>query len=148
MNKNKIDWALLVSDYIIDRRTGRLSVINIVNEININKKEPHNRESIIPIDLTLVIAISFDSAGNNEEDIRIRLRNPEGNYGKSESSKIPLPSKRNRIMANIENIRITTEGEYVFEIQLKISGKWKTLFETPLDVLFVNAEKAQFVPIE
>lgn len=95
--------------------------------------------------LSAVLGIEFiiselkRKEGEREDfDFKLELEDPEGKKIAENEREISLGSKykRTRTKLEIDGIRITGPGTYIFRIKKKGNGKYKTCAEIPLEISF------------
>ncbi|MCL5019819.1 MAG: hypothetical protein M1426_05070 [Patescibacteria group bacterium] len=129
-------WSILAQKAIIEAQTNSLSLIGVLEELTVGiNKSPNNKSSIVnvPISYEVVSYLSRDNEGANPE-MKIEIFNPEGKMIKSFEYTVNWEKGKSRMRAkvNINGFVVDGEGNYMFRIELKEKGEYRTVAELPL----------------
>ena len=132
----ELKYGILCEQAIINRETGQISIINILNGIRIPK---------LPIEVnTTSLVLSWQrnlNAANADDsfDVRISLRGPgEGAKKRAANEEFKVKLLKNNTMAHtITHLKIefTEAGENTFIVEKKIGDKWELETTVPIHVI-------------
>lgn len=138
----KLIWGLLCQNAIIDRQTNLVSLINVLEEVQLPEEPPRveGTQPMIGLQgaavLVMLWARSDEQAGETGH-CRIQLRGPDGAHSVSSArAAIDLTAfLRIRFLAQFPGFPYVGPGTYHFEVQAEEPDQsWTTVFELPLRV--------------
>ena len=134
-------WSLPCREAIIDRSSNSLTLVGVLEEIQVTIAKPADAPSDPPPVGTLdfvVVSHWIKAEEPDVEDMKLRSRfyAPSGKLlGQSEH---PFSFKGHRRARNVLNIRglpLPEEGQYTIELQEPAGeSRWRTVAKLPLDV--------------
>ncbi len=146
--KNRIEhlWSVLCETALIDSETNNLSLLNVVEQLNISsipQIAPIPTKGIvgIPVISTKLELVSFFQRKNTEKeeleiDATLILLDPSNKVIKEGQFKIQFPKgmKRLRFRTKINGLPITIPGEYRFNLSIKEMDEVTEICSLPMDV--------------
>lgn len=137
-------WSILCNKAVVDQMSNSLSLHDVVDELTISFVEPEDMKKEtknVPASFAAV-NMWYDENSKEERklDYVIEIHDPKGEkVGEFPiSAKFEANKKRLRTIANINGIKLTTEGTYLFKTNFKDEkGNLLQVAEVPLDVKFV-----------
>ncbi len=132
-------WSAVVQNSFVDRETGLVSLINVVEEITCvppKNQHPANPPNSIPIAVHLVNQFwRRDPREPERGRIRIRMRGAEGQVLDMAECGVDLSHrKRQNIILKIDGIPYFGQGVYEFEIAESADGSWRPVVAIPLEI--------------
>ena len=146
MEKNAIRhiWTVLCKNSITDKESNNLSIHNVVEQINISKKQntlTQKRESgknlRIPTQLELLTLWGREDSDGRSVDAKMQLFDPQGKVLINQQYQLVFEEgkKRLRFRARMDGIIISIPGEYFFVISTKEDKKeYRDKVQIPVDV--------------
>lgn len=139
----KHQWSMICEKALIDRFTNNLTIVDVVEEVNLTIQRTSKSEEagppLVPVDFAVVSLWHRSEPSLAEEGkARVRLLSPSGKLLTKESE-LPIELTGDKLRArNILNCRgvpIRESGEYQVQIQqLQKNGRWKTENVIPIAV--------------
>lgn len=135
-------WSLLCRQPIVDAFTHALTIVDVLEEIQISIVRAGNasQTDVLPVptfDFVLV-SLWIRSDGSVEEDARLRARivAPSGKtIGTTEQAYSLKEHQRARNLLHARGVPAPESGRYTIEVQVPMSGgRWRTVSRLPLDV--------------
>jgi hypothetical protein len=136
-------WTVICNNVVIDRETNNLSIINVLEQINI-PEEAIQQTEILPITVELVsLWVRSDLSKPGKSFSRISLVAPNGEIQKTIEPEINLTKyERLRTRGVFQGFPFKGEGIYRFVVELKCDEKnWLKVASVPLKVIMVHKEK-------
>ena len=138
-------WTVLCSRAIVDADSNNLSLINVIEQININD-EP-KPDGFIPIPFEVVSywsRIEVDKPANGQ--VNITLISPSGKL--INTNEVPLDLKnfqRERQRVSYPGIPASEPGRYVFHIEFRDESEqqWHEVANVPLTIIFTPHKETQ-----
>jgi hypothetical protein len=146
--KNKIEhlWSVLCATTMVDRETNSLSLMNLVDQLNIDKELQSIKKLPINIPINFEMVSLFQRLDKWEEkeleiDSVIELLDPQGKLLTHFDFKINFPkgAKRLRYRLKISSVMMTTEGQYQLILKIKDGNLLREVTKLPLDIKFQNS---------
>ena len=144
MNNLKHVWSILCANSSVDQKTNTISLFNVLEQINIEKKALNVAKGA---QKNLVATINFQLVSLWKKEVEQKKFKIEqkvevvDSYGKILASasmplEVPEAQKRMRVINNFNGLPISTTGEYLFKIFFKeeASGKFIEQAAVPLVV--------------
>jgi len=135
-------WSLLCRKTIIDKETNNLSIIDILEQVQVNASVPSNAvfPVKVPISYELVSMWTREHASDETKaEIEIKITGPDGIVGTTHSKELvfPVSIQRMRSRIRISGIEITNSGVYEFTVGIKEekSHSFTTVATIPLSVI-------------
>lgn len=142
MNNIRHVWTVVCQKSIIDSTANTLSIIDVLEKIDVNLPENTNNEVKNPIAIPFNLeVISFwrrtSDDKNLDENVKMILYSPEGKELASipMAIKVPDNAKFFRAIVKMNALPLTKSGEYKFEILQKKNVEHITVAEIPFDVI-------------
>jgi hypothetical protein len=135
-------WSLLCRQPIVDAFTHTLTIVDVLEEIQIAIVRAGNasKTDLLPVptfDFVLV-SLWIRSDDSIEEDARLRARiiAPSGKIiGTTEQAYSLKEHQRARNLLHARGVPAPESGRYTIEVQVPVSGgRWRTVSRLPLDV--------------
>ena len=142
----KIVWAVLCENSVIDRDTNNVSLINVLEQMQLVAEPPVLSEaepipeSRVPAQMQMVILSERSDMSVPERGrCRLRLITPDGKESHPSEFEVDLTKTlRHRFRMNFQGIPITSQGRYMFTVDVKAeTGHWIESFEVPLEVSII-----------
>lgn len=146
MEKNTVQhiWTVLCKNTITDKDSNNLSINNVVEQINISKKQnipTTKKERVgnlrIPIQLELITLWSRQDSEERKVDAKMQLLDPQGKVLIQQPYQLAFEKgkKRLRFRMRMDGIIITISGEYSFVISTtKDKKEYRDQVQIPVDV--------------
>lgn len=144
----RVPWAVICESSVVDQETNRVSLFNILEEIQVPEPlDAITEETSLPaapVNFELFILFSrSDLAVGEQGKGRIQIRFPsdtpvEKSPGLSPEFEIPLTTAhQHRVRIRFPVLPYYSEGTYRFDIEASTSSEaWSHLFEVPLEVSY------------
>lgn len=137
--KIKNIWSVLCQKAHIDSRTNLLSLLDIVEQLNIEHKGELPKEDtkplLFPISMTLAGYWQIpDTYKNKEIEIISKVISPNGEILGSSNVQFKTNKGYHKTLIDFPQLPITIEGKYLFETYIKNRGKENTVSTIPLIV--------------
>lgn len=134
-------WSVLCQESIINQDNNMISLNNIIEEINLkqnkNKISKNSTKVLVPINHEIVSFLS-KSDKNKQAKIQLKLTLLDPKMDKLEEKKfdviIPVSKDKMRTRIKFASIPITTEGNYVYLVNIKQNKEFETVAQIPLEV--------------
>jgi hypothetical protein len=134
-------WSVLCRKSIIDNETNNISLIDVLEQIQVNTvtQQKTLKPVRVPLEYEIVSLWSKDKSPKKASaDIQVSLINSDGQIIKefSHQLEIPLKTKRMRSRTRIAGIELSKSGKYQFAVKVKQQGQknFKTIALLPIDV--------------
>jgi len=142
----KLVWAVLCQKAHIDSRTGLTSLIDVIEQINIDYKEElkdqNEKPLLFSINSTLVSYWQISSQYKNKDvELRIEVVDPADKTLGTTTLKFQTDKNYHKTLVDFPNILITKAGTYSFKLFLSTNGKKKLVKELPLVVNIKKLDK-------
>lgn len=145
-------WSVLTQKTIIEQSTNSMSLIDVLEEINIGlandmpeDKAPSNIN--IPIAYEVVTYLRSDIIDPiPKASIRINLINPKGKILNKFEHELDWEKGKHRlrVKTRILGLSVDMAGEYIYEISLKEDSEdYKVISELPLQINISNKEASK-----
>lgn len=145
----RVPWAVICESAIVDQETNRVSLFNILEEIQVPEPlEEITEESTLPaapVKFELFILFARSDMGAGEQGkVRMRMRFPADDP--MEKSPTPPPdfgvdltsARHHRVRIRFPVLPYHREGTYYFVIETETGPEdWQQLFEVPLEVSYL-----------
>lgn len=137
-------WSVLCGKAVVDQMSNSLSIQDVIDEVTISFAKPEDMQietKNIPVSM-MVVNLWYDENTQEERtlDYVIEVYDPK-NEKMGEfpiSAKFDAKRKRLRTIANINGLKLTTEGLYSFRTSFKDQkGNLLQVAEIPIDIKFV-----------
>jgi hypothetical protein len=148
MNNIKHIWSILCERSSIDQNTNNISLFNVLEQINVDKKvlemAKTSQKSVIATINYQLITLWQKEAEKKKINFeqKIEVVDANGKILASAPKRLEIPASQTRIRAinNFEGLPITGMGEYAFKIYLKdeYDEKYKIYASIPLVLTEVN----------
>lgn len=132
----RLIWAVLCRHAIVEQETNTLSLIDVIEQINIefndNVVPPATAPAALPIPLELISLWQRGPDGSGGT-FKITLRTPQGaeSQGHAIGTIEQGLAPRSRITTRVPNLPWRGEGEYAFVVQLSTKSAWRTIADVP-----------------
>ncbi|MGE5426054.1 MAG: hypothetical protein ACM3PZ_03200 [Bacillota bacterium] len=132
-------WSVVCKNSIIDGETNSLSLLETLDEININYREELDRKVIKMLPISFhVVTLWFDEKANKERHFQllVEIYDPEGKVLNSFEQECVMPKDRRRLRATskINGFGFTDEGKYLVKVKYKEKKEYILVAETPIDI--------------
>ena len=138
-------WGLFCGSASIDQESNNISLFNIIDQINISKKNfpKQNESKIIPSNYEIVVLLRrlLNLDIDNEKfniDIKLKLIDPNNKILREIVAPLEFErDKRNmRFRFKMDSFVVTIPGDYFYKIEIKqLEDKdFKTSYEIPFEV--------------
>lgn len=128
-------WSALAQNSFVDRETGLVSLIGLVEEItgtSLEGQPPAAPPDTIPIGVHLVSQFWRSDLSRPETgQVRVRIH---GAAGQVECSVDLLERKRQNVIIKISGIPYFGQGVYRCEIEESADGRWHPMASAPFEV--------------
>ncbi len=132
-------WSALAQNSFVDRETGLISLISIVEQIT---GLPLERQTVVEPPETIPISVHLvsqfwrsDPSLPERGSVRVRIHGAEGQRADLVECDVDLSSrKRANIILKINGLPYLGQGEYEFDIEESADGAWRHLASIPLEV--------------
>jgi hypothetical protein len=134
-------WTVICSDVVIDRDTNNVSIINVLEQLNI--PEEAIQDEGLPIGIEIVsLWIRKNLNKPSKGFSRLSLLAPNNEVIKSVESEIDLTKyERLRARGIFQGFPFKGDGVYKFLVEYKSHGeKWSKVASIPLKVITVHKE--------
>jgi len=136
-------WALLCETVIIDQQTNRVSIIGVIDEINVPAPPPEGpsetgESPITAANMRLIALWSrSDHSVPESSQARMRIVAPNGDEWRSEEHEVDLTdAPLARTIGHITGLPpLARDGMHLFKLESQVSdATWTEKFELPLSV--------------
>ena len=138
-------WSVLCSKFILDKESNNLSLINVLEQINIKKGV--ELPVVIPIEFHLVTLWMRESMNDPAKgQARILLKTPSDETLEALKYEIDLEtSERRRINLTMHGLPVSEVGYYYFQVKYRLpsSTRWKTVAQIPLKITYLDDSKSR-----
>jgi len=144
-------WTVLCNKSILDKYSNNITLVNVLETLNIEgsiddltKVSKSKKGNIFPYNLSIVsLWAREDEKGDVNFIFKLEIEDPEGEIIAENEREVPLNSqhKRTRTRINMNGIKITSPGDYIFRISKKINDDYIICAEVPLEINFKNRKK-------
>ena len=137
-------WTVVCSHAVIDKDSNNVSLLDIVEQLNI-REEPSPKGGIIfPLDImTLWSRADFDVPARGRG--RVTFLSPSGtiNDGPFEYDVDLSEHHRNRTKGSIRALHVSEPGRYVFQVELQgqNEAEWHQVAAIPLEINFLPPDE-------
>lgn len=148
-------WSVLCRRSIVDSGTNNLTISDVLEELKIDikvqQKDVDKLKLInIPLEFEVVsLWMKDDIQQHQKAESTIEVISPDGKQMKTFNQVIDIPAgmKRLRSKMQVMGFVVESEGEYIFQINIKEEGNkmYKTVAELPFEV-HINKEITTEVP--
>ena len=139
----RVIWAVLCRQSLLDRDTNNVSLIDVIEEIQISAIPPQveaddSGSALLAANVVELIVLFGRSEFNTSEKGRGRLRllTPNGTSSSAHEFEVDLTNNlKHRFRLKIPGIPIQGEGIYYFLVDCKTDAdNWEEKFALPLEV--------------
>ena len=138
-------WSVICMQAVIDKDTNLISLINVVEQLNIPEKP--SPEKVVGFNLEMVSYWVRESPNVSEKAKgRVLFVSPSGLILKSIDYEIDLSTyERLRSRSRIVNFPAPESGQYMFKVEFSSekAKKWKQVASVPLQINFTGSEKTE-----
>lgn len=132
-------WSILCQKAHIDSRTNLISLLDVLEQINIELKEklPSNSKKplLFPISTTFASYWQILPEYKNKQiDMIVKICSPDGDILGSSELKFKTEKDYHRTLVDFPQLPITTAGLYLFEVYIKYGKEEKKICTVPLVV--------------
>lgn len=130
-------WSILCQSSNIDRESNNLSIFNILEELRVTPPSQDAKQIVVRMPVQLITLWEKQTAkGTATSNVAIELVDPKGNILPTVSYVLATPQKRLRFVVNMDGIKVTESGEYMFKIRIRNDEKdiFEEVGEVPLQV--------------
>jgi len=139
----RVIWAVLCQQSLLDRDTNNISLINMIEEIQITAMPPQveadaSGSALLAGNVVELVVLFGRSDFNTPEKGRgrVRLQTPNGTSSNAHEFEVDLTHNlKHRFRLKIPGIPIDGEGIYYFLVDCKTdANNWEEKFVLPLEV--------------
>ncbi|MBI3943362.1 MAG: hypothetical protein HY326_10155 [Chloroflexi bacterium] len=135
-------WTIICSRSIVDKRTNNISLIDVLEQVNVGSFAPlQAEEGIVPLQFDIVSLWGRGRDGQPDKGhVRIIMVLPTGkriepNPGLDLSVDL-TKHQRTRTITRVEGFPVVQPGRHVFIVQIEDDEGWKDLASLPIEILF------------
>lgn len=152
--KIKHIWAVLCQRSIIDADSNNISLIDVLEQINISRYAPSEQQptaqdqlGVVPISFEIVSLWSrAEEPQSASGQCRVTLLGPSGPLG--EANYIPVDLRKHERMRTrhrFEGLPVREAGRHLFHVEYRDDGEteWREVQAIPLKVVFESAPKKE-----
>lgn len=146
-------WSVLCKRAIIDKTLNTASLIDTIEEIEVQPSKPLIIEKWQPLPIEAVIVVLVvrsDDSTPERPHIRLDLIGPNGErFQESPETDVDLTTTtRARTMVNLATLPFRGSGKHRYVVNLEESpGKWREVADIPIDIKLTNPVPAE-TPIQ
>ncbi len=147
-------WSLICHRSIIDKKNNLISIIDSIEQLTIpiTEKGKKEKKKILQIDIQVVSFIVKSIKSINKSELLIEFIDPADKKLSDLKVQFEIPEgyKRTRVVTGINQLFLTSEGQYKLRIKMKETpkGQFKKQVDIPLDIVYKNIEKKKMTITE
>lgn len=133
-------WTILCKRAILDRPTGNISLIDIIEELTVKDPQQSSedeREKIINTNFSLVSYWRKNSSDQEEINLKIIEEAPNGKTLKSAEKRLSIPKDKDklRIHFTFEELKVIDSGKYLIKVKRRTNQEnYEMISEVPIDI--------------
>ena len=144
-------WTVLCSHAVIDRDSNDVSLLDVVEQVNIRDKPSPDGGMLTPLDLmTLWARADLDRPAQGQGRVTFLSPSDEVNDGPFEYDIDLSQHGRNRSRGRFRALHIGGSGRHVFRVELRNEGEteWRKVADIPLEISFTPPDETGQVESE
>jgi hypothetical protein len=139
-------WTVVCSHAVIDRDSNSVSLLDVVEQLNIREEPSPEGSVILPLDIvTLWVRADFDVPTRGRG--RVTFFSPSGavNDGPFEFDIDLSEHRRNRSRGRLQTLHVGESGRHTFlvELQDKDDNEWHEVAAVPLEINFLPPDRSE-----
>ena len=140
-------WSVICLNYIVDKETGNLSLIDIPNRLGFRGELPDTRPFELPLPSPFFLVSTWRRSGDKKEStetVLVKIYGPNDKViGDFEVSVPFTDSQLHRTYGKTNSILYQEDGLHRFEICIKEDGEWSPVASIPLELVHEQPEPEQ-----
>ena len=131
-------WTVLCSHAVIDKESNNVSLLDVVEQLNI-RDEPSPEGILFSLDLmTLWARADLDRPAQGQGRVTFLSPSDEVNDGPFEYDIDLSQHRRNRSRGRFRALHVSGSGRHVFRVELRNEGEteWNKVVDIPLEINF------------
>lgn len=133
-------WTILCKRAILDRPTGNISLIDVIEEITVKEPKQDSEEQdkkVINANFSLVSYWRKSSSNKESMVLKVIEEAPDGEELRSVEKELAIPEKKNKLRIHFafKELIVTDSGEYLIKVYRRSNqDDYNMVSEMPIEI--------------